>query len=190
MDQNHNEAPLMPVRFEWRKQYDDARDAYERDLSDSRNDEPSLTIQSFAKDTDLNEIVRRFGITDGAVAPQAADPRYYGDFTDTVDLAEARLRIKEAYDHFDQLPAELRTRFNNDPLELFNWVTDPANTEEAVELKILSTEGAARVPKTQEEKRQLEISKLEQRIKELETPVPTPATIAPATTTPTKAGVI
>ena len=35
------------------------------------------------------------------------------------------------------LPAQMRSRFNNDPAELLKFIKDPANLDEAVKLGIL-----------------------------------------------------
>lgn len=169
--------------IKWRLPYnDEQRDAEERRASDSYNDEPSMTVQAHAEDVDINVLMKRFGITDGAVPPIAMDPRYFGDFTDEVSLRDALDRIRTARANFDALPAELRNRFDNDPVKLYAWVNDPANLDEAVELKILSKQGAAKVPKTQAERDaaaiadlQAEITRL-QSVQPTDSPAPTPTT--------------
>lgn len=174
------------MRFDWRHQYDDERDALERKATDiDFTGQISMTKQEFTDDANLNITMARFGITDGALPPVAHDPRLFGDFTSAVDLHTALDRIRAAWDMFDTLPAALRTRFENDPVKLYDWVNDPTNTQEALDLKILSQEGAQMVPKTLEERRALEVEQLNQRIKELESvPAALPAgTTPPATTT-------
>lgn len=172
----------------WRHQYDAARDAEERKATDiDFTGTISLTQQHFTEDADLNLTMARFGITDGALPPVAHDPRLFGDFSSAVDLTESLARIRHAWDMFDTLPAKLRTRFENDPVKLYEWVNNPDNAQEAVELKILSQEGAEAVPRTLDDRRQLEVNALTQRIKELESVQPTPApaaTAPPATKTP------
>lgn len=95
------------------------------------------TQQHHAKSADLNEIVRRYGITNQNVPLAAADPTYYGDFSDVPDFREALDRTRAAQDHFESLPSELRNRFANDPVRLFGFVMDPKNAEEAVKLGLL-----------------------------------------------------
>lgn len=95
------------------------------------------TQQHHAKSADLNEIVRRFGVTGAALPPAPLDPRYYGDFTDTADLQTALDRVRAAQDHFESLPAKVRDRFANDPVRLHRFVMDPDNAEEAVKLGLL-----------------------------------------------------
>lgn len=121
----------------WRHQYDDARDAVERANTDIGDLGESLTQQHFGKDADLNEIVHRFGIRDGAIPPAANDPRFYADFTDVVDLRSALDRTIEAVTAFHLLPARLRSQFNNSPADLYDFVTDPANEAEAIKLGLI-----------------------------------------------------
>lgn len=125
------------TRFTWRHQYDDAADAVQRANTDIGDLGPSMTQQHFAKDADLNEIVRRFGIAEGAIPPVPIDPQYYGDFTDVPDFRQALDNTREAIQRFDALPATLRNRFNNDPVALWDFVTNPANTDEAITLGLL-----------------------------------------------------
>lgn len=124
-------------RFELRDQYDDDRDAYERALTDITPEGPSLTQQHFAKDADINEIVKRFGITDGSIPPAATDPRYYGDFSNVPDFRQALDATKTAADRFALLPFAIRERFGNDPVRLWQFVTNEANNEEAIKLGLL-----------------------------------------------------
>lgn len=132
------------TRFTWREQYDDEADARERAATDiDFTDSPSKTQQHFTAEADLNVIMKRFGITDGAIPPAAIDPKYFGDFSDVVDMQVALNRTRIANDNFNALPADLRRQFNNDPVQLFAWVSNPKNTEEAVKLGLLSKEATA-----------------------------------------------
>lgn len=144
--EDHNIAAAFatraaPERFVWRHQYDDLRDALEGDLIALDFPEPSLTQQHFAKDADLNTIVKRYGITDGAIPVTPLDPQFFGDFTNAPEDFRTVLEIsKRAKDHFMALPADMRTAFHNDPAELHDWVTNPANKEEAISLGLLPKE--------------------------------------------------
>lgn len=125
------------MRFTWRHQYDDDADQLERQATAISCLDPSLTQQHFVKDADLNTIVKRYGITDGAFPPAALDPRYFGDFTDEADFREHLDRVRNATDRFNALPADLRATFGNDPVLLHEWVSDPANVDEAVQMGLL-----------------------------------------------------
>lgn len=129
-------------RFKWRDQYDDERDAEEREATDvwdnrQREIDAIETQQQFREDVDLNTIVARMGVTDGAIPHPVLDPRFYGDFSDVVDFRDALDATRNALNNFAQLPAELRRRFHDDPTELYAFVIDPANDAEAVKLGLL-----------------------------------------------------
>lgn len=127
----------------WRHQYDDVQDAIERANTDIGDLGPSLTQQHFSKDADINEIVHRFGIGDGSIPPAPNDPRFYADYTNVVDLRSALDRTIEAVTAFDLLPARLRSRFSNNVAELYDFVTDPANEAEAIQLGLIKRQATA-----------------------------------------------
>lgn len=131
--------PQGDTRFVWRHQYDEQRDAIERELTKIRCDDPSKTEQHHAHDLNLNNIIQRYGIKDGSIPPAAVYPEdYFGDFTSEIDFRTALDRINDATDRFNRLPADLRARFNNDPVTMYNWVIDAQNVEEAVSLGLLN----------------------------------------------------
>lgn len=125
------------TRFAYRHQYDDAADAIERANTDIFNEEESKTQQHHKDEVDLNVIVARYGITDGAIPPQASDPSYFGDFTNAPTFRQALDRTHEAKERFAALPAKLRERFNHDPATLLEFVMDPENTDEAIRLGLI-----------------------------------------------------
>lgn len=134
------------TRFTWRHQYDDDADILHGAAAALRCLDESLTQQSFAEDADINVLVARFGISDGAIPPAVADPRFYGDFSDVASFREALDLSRDAVDRFNQLPAKLRDRFGHDPMRLFEFVHDPENIEEAVTLGLLRREERAAEP--------------------------------------------
>lgn len=130
-----NSTPVAQ-RIDWRHQYDYVRDAEERASSDSINNEPSMTQLHHAEDNDLNVIMKRYGITDGALPPMALDPKYFGEFDSELDLSEVFRRQREAVERFDAMPATLRNKFHNNPAELFHWIHQAENEQEGYDLGI------------------------------------------------------
>lgn len=129
----------MPkTRFQYRHQYDDEADRREREATDIDIVEPSLTQQHYKDEVDLNIMMARMGVSDGAIPPAALDPSYFGDFTDATDLRTAIDRTREAEQRFMELPAEIRRRFDNDPAELLAFVMNEKNADEAVKMGLLS----------------------------------------------------
>lgn len=135
------QEPRMKILMKWRNPYDEDANTAERNATNIANEEPSLTVQD-GGETDLNSIVRRMGIGDGSVLPAGITetrPEYYGDFTTApTSLRDALDIVNQAEDAFMSLPASVRRRFSNNPLNLWEWIQDPAHAEEAVEMKLLS----------------------------------------------------
>ena len=98
---------------------------------------PSLTQKQFAKDADLNELVKRFGVDKMPIPPAVMDPSYYGELPPDYNLATAMRTVREAQERFEALPAPLRERFANEPAQLWDFVNDSANADEAVALGLL-----------------------------------------------------
>lgn len=95
-------------------------------------DDPSLAQQQFRDDADINTLVQRFALT-GQLPHEVAMPQY-GDFTSVTDYRTALHAVMAAEDAFMSLPADVRSRFANDPQLLLEFVSDPANYDEAVKL--------------------------------------------------------
>lgn len=123
-------------RFKWRSAYDGTEEAEGLAAATTFEDE-SLTQQSFKDDADINVLVRRFGLDKQPLPVEATDPRYYGDFTNVPDLRTALELVRDAENRFMDLPAQLRSKFDNNPAKLWHWINDPDNGHEAVRLGLL-----------------------------------------------------
>jgi len=97
--------------------------------------EPTLAQQHARDECDINTIVRRFGLT-GELPSNVRVPQY-GDFTHTTDYHTAMNAVLAANEAFMQLPADVRTRFNNDPGALVDFVSDESNRAEAAKLGLV-----------------------------------------------------
>lgn len=128
---------MTTPRFQFRHQYDDAADERLSQDTGTGDFEESLTQQHFTEDADINVIMKRYGVTDGALTPAALDPSHFGDFSDVPDFRSALDRTREAQERFNELPAKIRERFANDPVRLWEFVSDYDNAEEAVTLGLL-----------------------------------------------------
>ena len=95
----------------------------------------SLAQQQFKEECDINEIVRRFGLT--GTMPEGVSMPVTGDFTGVVDFHSALNLVRQAEDGFMELPGELRARFANDPGALLAFLDDDRNREEAVKLGLV-----------------------------------------------------
>lgn len=99
----------------------------------TNNKEISKTDQSFVKECDINEIIKKFNKT-GQIAHLAKNQGAFADISEIPDLLEAMSTVTTAQQTFNFLPAELRKRFGNSPVEMVNFLQDTRNDEEAIKL--------------------------------------------------------
>lgn len=96
----------------------------------------SLTQQEFAEECDINVIVKRAGLTgelpEGVMVPFNAD--FEGG---VVDFKSAMNLLVSANNAFMEMPAEVRSRFMNDPARFIDFVSDESNRDEARKLGLL-----------------------------------------------------
>lgn len=91
------------------------------------NNEPTMTQQADAMDTDINLIVKRFTTT--GQLPQIQAQAMYEDFTAVTDYRNALDMVRAADEAFMEIPAAIRAEFNNNPQAFVNFATDPTNIE-------------------------------------------------------------
>lgn len=155
-----------------RSQYDE-RPKLASDL-DFKGD-PGLTKQSDAKDCDINVLFKRFEKT-GQLPDMIVRDGHYGDFTDVPTLQEAIELSRLANEQFMALNADLRTRFEGDPVKFYEFCNDPKNVDEMEKLGLLKPEvvkarqearikAAEEANKGSEDKRKAEEEALFQRFK-------------------------
>lgn len=98
--------------------------------------EPTLTKQSFAKDCDINQILKKWMKT-GNDPRDAAKQPLFGDFYDQMDYEQSIGVVRMADEAFADLPAEVRARFGNDPNELLEYMHVPGNEDEKIALGLI-----------------------------------------------------
>nr|QJB18757.1 MAG: internal scaffolding protein [Microvirus sp.] len=96
----------------------------------------SMAKQSFRDECDINTIMKRYEST-GTIDHINRRQPSYGDFTDVPSFHEALETVREAEALFAGLPASVRDRFGNDPGKLMEFLADPANKDEAIELGLI-----------------------------------------------------
>lgn len=95
----------------------------------------SRAVQSSKMEADINTIVKRFRLT-GQLPSNIRMPTY-ADFDQVHDYHSALVLVRQAAEEFMLLPANVRSRFGNDPESLLSFLEDPANRDEAVKLGLL-----------------------------------------------------
>jgi len=96
---------------------------------------PSLTVQSEKDGCDINYILNNLQKT-GNLPSHARDPSSakFIDVSNITDYQQSLNIVLEAERAFNNLPSEIRTRFNNNPAELIAFTENPQNQDEAVRL--------------------------------------------------------
>lgn len=104
----------------------------------------SLAVQSARDETDINTIVRRFGLT--GELPGDVDMPQSGDYSGVGDFHSAMNVVRKAQEEFMRVPAEIRARFNNDPQRFSDFFNDPVNQDEAIRLGFATRRDVPPIP--------------------------------------------
>lgn len=97
-----------------------------------------MTQQGDASEADINVIVGRFLKT--GQLPQVQSQPLYGDFTNADDFRSMQDKLKAANDAFSEIPAKIRSRFNNDPAEFIEFASNKDNLPELRKLGLAPEE--------------------------------------------------
>lgn len=96
---------------------------------------PSKVEQSHRDEVNINSIMAKYQKT--GLFPQRTTTPKYGDFSSGIEFHEAMSRIREAERDFLDLPPDIRSRFENDPGQLVDFLNNPENAAEAAELGLI-----------------------------------------------------
>lgn len=107
------------------------RREFSRRAASGKGKEGSKTVQSDRKGSDINEIVKRFGLTGQLPVPRAVPQ--FRDFLEAPDFRGAMEIIVQAREAFEDLPARIRERFGS-PEAYVDYVSNPENKEELIKL--------------------------------------------------------
>lgn len=107
--------------------------------------------QEFKDECDINTIIDRFGL--GYDMPENPKTPQYGDFTNINDYHSAMNATAKAREAFHELPAEIRSKFDNDPGKYVDFCLDENNLNEMKEMGLLNQEAVERLEKAAEEAR-------------------------------------
>jgi len=95
----------------------------------------SLTIQSMAEEADINNLMYRYGIT--GKMPENPRVPTYGDFSGINDYRTAIEAVREADHAFMEIPAQIRSKFDNDPQKFLEFCSNETNRPEMQQLGLL-----------------------------------------------------
>lgn len=96
---------------------------------------PSRTKQSFVAECDINNIIKSFKVT-GQIKHmnERAAQGAYTDLPDPIDFQEALHQVRDAQVAFATLPSHVRARFENDPGQFLDFMSNPSNQDEIIRL--------------------------------------------------------
>ncbi len=101
-------------------------------LSIQFDPDSGLTKQSFKDECDINNILAKYQKT-GAIAHANNHAPEYG-FATAQNFTDSMFIVTTAQRMFNDLPSSLRDIFNNDPAQYLDFVQNPDNEAEMVEL--------------------------------------------------------
>lgn len=101
-------------------------------------EETGKTKPEFKESCDVNYILEKYKNT-GELPLMQRKP-IYGDFSNPVDYQTSLHVVMKAEQQFNELPAEVRKRFDNDPALFLDFAIDPANKKEMIEMELLEPE--------------------------------------------------
>lgn len=105
-------------------------------------DEEVRVEQSHKDEVDINNIVKRHGMD--LIAKTAALQQFSFDDNPNNDFQETMNAILKAQDSFSSISSEIRKRFDNDPAKFMDFIHNPDNNDELVEMGL-----AQRLPEPQ-----------------------------------------
>lgn len=98
------------------------------------SDDPVITEQHHKTEVDINNIIRKYGPSLIAQTSMLAGRDFQFDDVTNNDFQEAMFKVTKAQQTFDQMPADIRKRFDNNPGKFLDFIHDPKNVDEMVSL--------------------------------------------------------
>ncbi len=71
------------------------------------------------------------------ILPIANRETFFADVTQVTDYRGALENVRIAQEAFRQLPAPIRTRFDNDPAIFLDFTADPENRDEMIQMGLI-----------------------------------------------------
>lgn len=95
----------------------------------------TMVEKSHAGACDIKEIMAKARRT--GMAPVHLGSPIYGDFSNATGYHDMANKVIQANEAFMQLPAAIRSRFDNDPGQIIEFLSNDENVQEAVELGLI-----------------------------------------------------
>lgn len=91
------------------------------------------THQSFAKEVDINNILKKY-IKTGLMDHVNEHHGDYGNYIGFEDYHSSINQVLDAQEAFASIPSSIRRQFDNDPGEFLKFVQNPENTDEMIKM--------------------------------------------------------
>lgn len=106
---------------------------------------PTKTQQQFKDQCDVNKIIKKYQKT-GELDHLKKSQGVFADLTYVGDYQESLNKVIQANKSFSELNSQTRNRFRNDPQQLIEFLSDPKNEKEAIELGLIVPKEIPQVP--------------------------------------------
>jgi len=103
----------------------------------SVNTIPSRTQPQFKAECDINNIMKKYKVTGSITHLNNKQRGTYLDLTNLPDYQQSLNDVIQANEAFSALPSHVRKQFENDPIQLINFLSDTNNREEAIRLGLI-----------------------------------------------------
>ncbi len=112
---------------------------------------PSMTQQNFKDETDINLILAKYAKS-GLIDHINKYGGHYAEMPAEQDFHAAMNLVTNAQTMFAELPSEIRNMFDNDPGQFLDFVDNPENREEAIEMGLFPQDAPKELPESKEAK--------------------------------------
>ncbi|AXL14585.1 internal scaffolding protein [Microviridae sp.] len=121
----------------------------------------SLTEQHHGETVKIHNIIKQHQTT-GFVSHVASRPPQYADMVTAPDFYQAQCIIANASSMFEEIPAQIRKSFDNDPGQFLDFISNPENKQQMDELGIDSSHIPEdyEKPLSEDEKEQVHLEEL------------------------------
>lgn len=102
----------------------------------------SLTQQHFKEECEVINIIKKHD-RNGIIEHVQRGKARYGDFSEVKDYRQALDLVKNAQEEFMQIPSDIRKKFENDPGKFYEFVSNPENKSELIEMGFIETPKAS-----------------------------------------------
>ncbi len=117
-----------------------------KDVGDIIFTAPSLTEQSFKFECDINNITSGKAFSS---LPVNHNTPLFDDFTNLGNYQESLDIISKAQSMFEELPSAIRSKFENNPQKLVDFVSKPENYDEGLKLGLFKEKPVETVSKVE-----------------------------------------